>query len=95
MHEINEKIEGKIKTTSNKYNKYCKTHLAMEFMTSMDEMPVWIISSGYVLDQGLMGWPGEVVTSIRHHYKYATIKHHYNKHKKVANLQLKESRCLQ
>ena len=26
-------------------------------MTSMADIPVWIISSGYILDQGLMGCP--------------------------------------
>ena len=31
--------------------------LAIEFMTSMVEIPVWIISSGYVLSLGLMGIP--------------------------------------
>ena len=30
---------------------------AMEFMTSMVEMPVWIISSGYVRSAGLMEEP--------------------------------------
>lgn len=30
---------------------------AILFIVSIADMPVWIISSGYIRDQGLMGWP--------------------------------------
>lgn len=34
---------------------------AIEFITSMVEMPVWIISSGYMREYGLMGDPSRWV----------------------------------
>jgi hypothetical protein len=32
---------------------------AIEFITSMVEIPVWIISSGYMREYGLMGDPSQ------------------------------------
>lgn len=33
------------------------------FMVSMAEIPVWIISLGYILDHGLIGWPTKFQTA--------------------------------
>ena len=30
------------------------------FIVSMADIPVWIISSGYIRDHGLIGWPTKV-----------------------------------
>ena len=34
---------------------------AMEFIVSIVEMPVWIISSGYIREYGLMGEPNRLL----------------------------------